>query len=646
MNKTIGILAHVDAGKTTLSEQILYHANSIRTRGRVDHQSAFLDSHPLERERGITIFSDQAAFCYNGSSYTLVDTPGHVDFSAEMERAVQILDNAVVVIDAVAGIQGHTETVWQLLRRYGVPTFFFLNKTDRDGADVQAAVRQIKTRLSSGVCLLPPAFPTGELGQREMEQVAELDDRLLARYLEEGYSFEEWLPVLKRETGAGNLFPCMAGSALLDQGVEEFLAALHLLAAEPETGAEFSARAYKVRHDVQKNRLVFLKVTGGVLHVKDEVAVSPGESCKVNELRLYSGTKFTSVSSVEAGGLCAATGLDCVRPGDGIGEELFREECVTTPMLVSRVIFDPQENPRTMLENFRILEEEDPLLGVEWNEALHELRVHIMGTIQLEVLRQIVRERFGAEVSFGECEILYKETISAPVVGYGHFEPLRHYAEAHLRLSPAPRGSGISFDSECPTDVLEGSYQRLIRTHVFEKEHKGVLTGSALTDVRITLLTGRAHLKHTEGGDFREATYRAIRQGLEQAESVLLEPVYAFEIDLPLDQIGRVLADIQRLHGSFEPPLAQGERAVVSGRGPVSEFMNYSAELVSFTRGRGRIQLRFDGYEPCHNAQQVIERIAYDKVRDVENTSDSIFCSHGAGFPVRWDEVIHHIHCK
>lgn len=646
MNKTIGILAHVDAGKTTLSEQILFHAQTIRTRGRVDHQNTFLDCHPLERERGITIFSDQAVFSFGGARYILVDTPGHVDFSGEMERAVQIMDLAVVVVDAVAGVQGHTGTVWQLLRRYGVPVFFFLNKTDREGADPDRVIRQLRTRLSAAVCPLSSGFAQGELSEEAVEQIAELDEPLLEQYLEGGYSFEPWLAVLRREVAAGRLFPCLCGSALLDEGVEELLQALHLLVPDSEHKSGFSARAYKVRHDSRGSRLVFLKLTGGELRVKDEVEVRPGVWQKVDEIRLYSGSKFTPAQRVEAGDLCAVTGLDTVTPGDGIGEELFHEACATVPLLVSKVVFDEQINPRTVLGYFRILEDEDPLLGVEWNEALHELRVHVMGAIQLEVLQELVRERFSLEVSFGECEILYHETIAAPVVGYGHYEPLRHYAEVHLRLSPGPRGSGITFDSECSTDLLDGNYQRLIRTHVFEKQHKGVLTGSPLADVQITLLTGRAHLKHTEGGDFRQAVYRAIRQGLEQAESVLLEPMYAFTLELPLDLMGRALADIQRLHGSFEPPLAKGDQAVIQGRGPVSEFMNYSAELVSYTHGAGRMQMRFDGYQPCHNTQEVIQRIGYDKVRDVDNTSDSIFCSHGAGFPVHWDEVIDYIHCK
>ena len=646
MNKTIGILAHVDAGKTTLSEQILFHAQTIRTRGRVDHQNAFLDCHPLERERGITIFSDQAVFSFEGARYTLVDTPGHVDFSGEMERAVQIMDLAVVVVDAVAGVQGHTGTVWQLLRRYGVPVFFFLNKTDREGADPDRVIRQLKTRLSAAVCPLSTDFAQGRLSEEAVEQIAELDEPLLEQYLEEGYSFEPWLAVLRREVAAGRLFPCLCGSALLDEGVEELLQALHLLAPDSGHKSGFSARAYKVRHDSRGSRLVFLKLTGGKLRVKDEVEVRPEVWEKVDEIRLYNGSKFTPAQRVEAGDLCAVTGLDAVTPGDGIGEELFHEACATAPLLVSKVVFDEKVNPRTVLGYFRILEDEDPLLGVEWNEALHELRVHVMGAIQLEVLQQLVWERFSLTVSFGECEILYHETIVAPVVGYGHYEPLRHYAEVHLRLSPGPRGSGVTFDSECSTDLLDGNYQRLIRTHVFEKQHKGVLTGSPLADVQITLLTGRAHLKHTEGGDFRQAVYRAIRQGLEQAESILLEPMYAFTLELPLDLMGRALADIQKLHGSFEPPLASGDQAVIHGRGPVSEFMNYSAELVSYTHGAGRMQMRFDGYEPCHNTQEVIERIGYDKVRDIENTSDSIFCSHGAGFPVRWDEVIDYIHCK
>jgi ribosomal protection tetracycline resistance protein len=637
LNKTIGILAHVDAGKTTLSEQILYHTHSIRTRGRVDHQDAFLDSSRLERERGITIFSDQAVFHYQDSTYYLVDTPGHVDFSAEMERTLRILDYAIVVVSCAEGVQAHTETIWKLLRRYRVPTLFFLNKTDRAGARPERVLQELRSKFSQNVCDFIAGFSPDVI-----EQVAELDDVLLELYLNNQYDADLWRTSAQKLIQNQKLFPCFCGSALNDIGIDSFLQGLdYLTKTDYDPSSDFAGRVYKIRHDAQGSRVAFLKITNGTLHVKEPVG-----SEKINEIRVYNGAKYTSVQQAQAGELCAVTGLSSVKSGDGIGALTAHSDCVTMPMLMAKVNFDPALSARTVLGYFKILEDEDPMLGVVWEEALQELHVHIMGTIQLEVLKEVVQNRFGIAVEFGACEILYKETIQGSVIGYGHFEPLRHYAEVHLRLSAGERGSGLTFSSECSTDVLDLSWQRLIRTHVFEFEHKGILTGSPLTDVKIALLTGRAHEKHTEGGDFREATYRAIRQGLEQADNLLLEPFYAFSIEVEPEQMGRVLADIQRMYGSFAPPETENGRAVIHGRAPVAAMMNYGRELVAFTKGKGSLNLQFDGYEPCHNPDEVIARFAYDKIRDVANTSDSVFCSHGTGFNVKWDEVKNHIHCK
>lgn len=652
MNTTIGILAHVDAGKTTLSEQLLYHSQAIRTRGRVDNQDAYLDSHPIERARGITIFSGQACFRWKDRDYTLLDTPGHADFSAEMERAIQAMDYAVIVVSCVEGVQGHTEAVWRLLRRYEVPTLFFLNKVDREGAEPERVLNDLVQRLSNNCVLFPQGFARLNWSEPMWERLAELDDQLLEWYLKGVFEPEKCLRRLRQLLREQRLFPCLCGSALRDVGVRELLDTLNLLTlpmGEQAQNAPFAARVYQIRHDNQGKRLTFLKVTAGTLRTKDEVAcMGPAEMAreKVNEIRRYSGEKYVLIQQARAGDLCAVTGPKLPRPGDGVGALQTHQDHTVVPMLTARVLFDSSLPAKTVIGCFRILEEEDPQLQVSWVEALQELHVHIMGSIQLEILQQLVRERFGIEIQFGECEILYQETIAAPVVGYGHFEPLRHYAEVHVRLTPGERGSGVRFATECPTDVLESSYQHLVRTHVLEKEHKGMLTGSPLTDVCVTLLTGRAHLKHTEGGDFREATYRAIRQGLEQAEMVLLEPYYAFSITVPQEQLGKVLSDLQRLHGRFEPPELTTGAATVCGRGPVACFLSYGQELTAFSKGKGTIHLAFGGYEPCHNTEEVIGRLGYDKARDTENPSSSVFCSHGSGFVVKWNEVPNYIHCK
>lgn len=648
MRRTIGILAHVDAGKTSLAEQLLFHTKSIRNRGRVDHRNAFLDTHSLEKERGITIFSDQAVFHYGENTYYLVDTPGHADFSSEMERALQIMDAAILVVSCVEGIQGHTETVWHLLREKEIPTFIFLNKTDRKGADPARVMAELKRKFSPHCIYFTSDFQQGSFSQSLVEEIAEQDDVLLEMYFDKGYAAPIWLDITRRRIEQGKLFPCFSGSALLDEGIEEFLYAMDaflLNSAEKESDAPFQGIVYKIRHDGGGNRMTFLKVTGGTLKVKEEIFHGQQQAEKVNEIRIYHGGKYESVTQVQRGDLCAVTGPGLLKPGQGIGADSRNTVFKTHPMLTARVQFDASISPKVMLEYFRRLEEEEPLLQVRWDEALQELHVHVLGVIQLEVLQQLILERYGVSVTFGDCEILYQETIASQVIGYGHFEPLRHYAEVQLLLSPAERNKGILFDSRCPTDVLEGSYQNLIRTHVFEKEHRGILTGSPLTDVQITLLTGRAHLKHTEGGDFREATYRAIRQGLEQAESLLLEPYYSFEAEVKLEQMGRLVADIQRLHGKFQPPEILEDRVRIQGRGPVATFMNYGRELVSFTGGKGRLRLAFDGYDICHNASEVIERIGYEKDKDAENPSGSVFCAKGAGYYVGWKEVAAHAHC-
>lgn len=653
MKLVLGILAHVDAGKTTFSEQLLYHTRAIRKLGRVDHQDAFMDHHPIERERGITIFSDQAVFEIGEDTYYLVDTPGHVDFSSETERAIQVMDAAVIVVSGVEGVQSHTETLWKLLRRYRVPTLIFINKTDREGADIPGVMKALQSKCSPDCLLFTGHYGDGGMDTALAEAVAERDEALLEAYFDAGYEAEKWQEPLRRMFKERAVFPVFAGSALNDTGVGAFIEAMAELLHGEESRADqpFSGHVYKILHDSAGSRLSFVKVTGGRLRVKDEVATGEdGEGKiirqKINEIRIYSGGRYTTVPEAVPGDLCAVTGLSGTRPGDGIGENRYHADYATVPLLTAKVIYDESLNVRTVLEAFKELEDEDPMLEVVWNESLQEMHIHIMGAIQLEVLEEIVRERFGLEVRFGDCEILYKETIAAPVTGYGHFEPLRHYAEVHLRLEPTGPGTGITFDSACPLDILDANYQNLIKTHVFEREHRGVLTGSPITDMRIVVINGRAHLKHTEGGDFRQAVYRAIRQGLEQAESVLLEPVYRFEIEVPAEAMGRVMSDIQKMAGRFEAPEIVAEQAVITGFCPVATMMNYSQEILSFTKGRGLLRASFAGYEPCHNAEEVIERVNYDKKHDVENISDSVFCSHGAGFNVPWDQVQEYIHCK
>ncbi len=650
MNKTIGILAHVDAGKTTFSEQMLYHTHSIKERGRVDHKNAFLDSHDIERERGITIFSDEGSFTYKDDNYFLVDTPGHIDFSCEMERAIGIMDYAVIVISAVEGVQGHTETVWQLLRKYKIPTFFFINKTDRQGASIERVVKEIKEKLSMETCSINESLANGDMKEELIEFIAERDEKLFNIYLEEGYNSNLWLNTMRNLIKRSEIFTCFSGSALLDIGIEDFIENLHTLTyTEYESEENFSGIVYKIRHDEKGVRITYIKALKGILKVRDEVCYE-NEDYKINEkvsqLRKYNGSKFKSVEEVYAGEIFAVTGLTKAKVGEGLGELKTKTSYKILPTLKSKVIFSEKLNVKEVLQCFRMLEEEDPALNVIWHEKLKEIHIHIMGTIQLEILKKNVEDRFKIEIDFGPCEILYKETIGNGVIGYGHFEPLGHYAEVHLKLEPADRNSGIVFENLCHVDDLSLGHQNLVSSHIFERDHNGVLTGSPITDLKITLLTGKAHNKHTSGGDFREATYRALRQGLEKAENILLEPYYNFKFEINLDEVGKVISDIQRLHGTFSGPESLNERAVIKGRGPVSTFMDYPLEFVALTKGKGNYSFIFEGYDICHNTEEVVKKIAYNKDRDSDYTSNSIFCSKGQGYVVEGHEAKEHMHCE
>ena len=645
MKKTIGILAHVDAGKTTFSEQLLYHTNSIRNRGRVDHKNSFLDSHNIEKERGITIFSDQAIFQVGESTYYIIDTPGHIDFSSEMERALSILDYAILIVSGVEGIQGHTDTIWSLLRKYNIPTFFFINKMDRTGANLEKIMEEISNQLTNDICYIDNL---DNLNEEIIEFISERDDILLEKYFNGEYSQEEWIYYLKKLIKERKIFPCYSGSALQDDGIENFLRIFNdLTISNYNEEGEFSGRVYKIKHDDNGTRLTFIKALSGSLKVRDEVSYGRNSEIteKISSIRIYNGSKFTTVDKVVAGEVFAVTGLSLANAGEGIGTLKDDISFNMVPTLMSKVIFDKACNVKDVLRFFRILESEDPALNVIWNEALQEIQVSIMGKIQLEVLKEVVDERFNLKVGFGSCEIMYKETIGNISYGYGHFEPLKHYAEVHLKLEPNYIGEGITFENKCHADDLTTGHQNLIKTHIFERSHHGLLTGSPITDIKFTLLTGRAHNKHTEGGDFREATFRAIRQGLEKCENILLEPYYKFKIDVDLEYMGRVISDIQRLHGSFNPPETKLNKVTITGRGPVSTFMEYSEEILTFTKGKGSINLIFEKYDICHNKEEVVERLGYDKNADIEYSSSSIFCSKGQGFVVPWDKVEEYIHC-
>lgn len=643
MSKTIGLLAHVDAGKTTFAEQLLYHTNSIRSRGRVDHKDAFLDNHELERARGITIFADQAVMAYGRSTYYLIDTPGHVDFSAEMERALQVMDYAVIIVSAAEGVEGHTETVWQLLRKYRIPVMFFINKIDREGADVPGVLEQIRLQLTPDAFLMAGSLADG-MADETIEFAAERDEELLNAYLEGRAVPAITAGVMSSLMRNRRVFPVMCGSALQDRGIAEFLANLEQLTmTEYEASGSFAARVFKIRHDMQGTRLTFLKLLQGKLNVRDEITYldDTGEQQreKITSIRIYNGEKYSVSDEATAGQLIAVTGLSAVSAGNGLGALADRMPYELVPALKSRVIYDSSVPIREVLRCFQLLDAEDPSLGVIWDEALQELYIHVMGPIQLEVLAQVALDRFHLSITFGKPEILYKETVADEITGYGHFEPLGHYAEVHLMIRPGTAGSGVTFVNSSHPDDLSVGYQNLIGQHVTEKEHRGLLTGSPLTDVVVTLLTGRSHNKHTSGGDFREATLRAVRQGLEQADNRLLEPYYGFKLKVGSDHIGRVMSDIQHAQGSFEPPEIHGDTVIFTGQAPVATFMDYAAELASFTKGKGAITLRLDGYQPCRHADDIIAAKNYNKDADPEYTSSSIFCSKGKAFSVAWHEA-------
>ena len=634
----LGILAHVDSGKTTLSEAMLYRAGVTRRLGRVDHKDAFLDTDALEKARGITIFSKQALLTAGDTDITLLDTPGHVDFSTETERTLQVLDYAVLVVSGTDGVQSHTETLWRLLRRYHVPTFVFVNKMDLPGMERQELLAQLNRRLGEGFVDFG-----AEQADRD-EALALCDENLMDRMLDAGQLQDaDLIPAIARR----HVFPCWFGAALKLEGVDALLDGLDRYTRPAPALEAFGAKVFKVSQDEQGARLTWLRVTGGELKVKAQLTgEADGEPWaeKANQLRLYSGAKYTLTEAIGPGQVCAVTGLTKARPGEGLGAERDSDLPVLEPVLSYQVLLPDGADVHAALGKLHRLEEEEPQLHVVWNETLGEIHVQLMGEIQLEVLRSLLAERFGLEVEFGPGGILYKETITEPMEGVGHYEPLRHYAEVHLKLEPLPRGSGMQFTADCREEVLDKNWQRLVLTHLEEKQHLGVLTGSPLTDVKITLIAGRAHLKHTEGGDFRQATYRAVRQGLMLAKSQLLEPWYAFRLEVPAENIGRAMSDIQRMEGTFDPPESGEETAVLTGFAPVSTMRSYPMEVVSYTRGRGHLSLTLDGYRPCHNAQEVIAAIGYEPEHDLDNPADSVFCAHGAGFVVPWDQVRSHMH--
>ena len=649
----IGIVAHVDAGKTTLSESMLYHAGAIRKLGRVDHKDAFLDTDQMERERGIPIFSKQAVFRWKDRTITLLDTPGHVDFSAEMERVLQVLDCAVLVVSGADGVQGHTQTLWKLLKRYHIPTFLFVNKMDQEGTDGEKLLKELRKRFGENVVpfvdiMTESDCPGGKVYlhtkegavEEVLEELAVCEDDMMEEYLEEGRIS---LDKVQKAVADRQVFPCYFGSALHSQGVEELLDGLDLYIKDKTYPAEFGAKVYKIARDNQGNRLTYLKVTGGRLKVKDVVE---GLNEKINQIRIYSGEKFEAVQEVEAGRVCAVTGLENTRPGQGIGAEEESDLPVLEPVLTYQILLPDDCDVHKMLLNLKILEEEEPELHIVWEEQTSEIHVQLMGDVQIEILQRMIKERFGVLVEFGEGSIVYKETITAPVEGVGHFEPLRHYAEVHLRLEPGERGSGMQFAAECSEDILDRNWQRLVLTHLEEKEHKGVLTGSPITDMKITLTSGRAHQKHTEGGDFRQATYRAVRQGLKKADSILLEPYYEFRMELPSENVGRAMTDIQNMSGKFGTPMIEEETTVLTGSAPVSLMRGYQKEFTAYTGGRGRMAVSLKGYDICHNQEEVLAASTYDSEADLANPTGSVFCAHGAGFVVDWDEVEEYMHME
>ncbi len=641
INIVLGILAHVDAGKTTLSEQLIYESGGIRKVGRVDHGDSFMDTDLQERERGITIFSKQAILTFGNTNITLLDTPGHVDFSAEMERSLQVLDYAILVVSAADGIQGHTETLWKLLEEYHIPTFLFVNKMDQSGIEKEDIYAKIKESLSRE-CLDFSAMGNWDAGF--YEEVAMTDEEMLETFLAEEKLEKGQIIRAIRER---KIFPCFFGSALKQQGIKELIQGIMIYTKEPLRQAEFGARIFKITRDLQGNRLVHMKITGGSLKVKTILTSTNWEKDeKINQIRIYHGDKFETRDEVYAGEVCAVTGLSCALAGEGIGSQEQRMIPYLEPVLSYKIHGPAEMDVHTVLAKLRILEEEHPELKITWDEELEEIGVQVMGDVQIEVLKRLISDRFGFETSFDEGDVVYRETIQNKVEGVGHFEPLRHYAEVHLIMEPLKRGSGLVFQTNCREDDLSLNWQRLVLVHLQEKVHKGVLVGAPITDMRISLVAGRAHLKHTEGGDFRQATYRAIRQGLMQAENVLLEPYYSFRIVVPMQQVGRVISDVERMGGSFGQPLVEMEQAWINGRAPVSKMRNYAREVASFTGGKGRIMLTPDGYDVCHETEEVLEKKGYNPLHDLANPSDSVFCRHGSGVLIPWDQVWEHMHIE
>ena len=656
----IGILAHVDAGKTTLSEELLYLCGEIRKIGRVDHGDAFLDTYELEKERGITIFSKQALLKTENMEVTLLDTPGHVDFSAEMERTLQVLDYAILVINGMDGVQSHTMTLWRLLERYQIPTFLFVNKMDQQGTDHDALLNDLKQHLHENCVDFGRTQDTDygmyELTPEQLENIAVCEEDLLETYLETDIVEDRDIVrlIVQRK-----IFPCYFGSALKEKGVKDFWNGVQKYTAEPKRPTEFGAKVFKIARDEQGNRLTYMKITGGSLKVKTLLSSNsngqslPGRKAeeaaweeKADQIRLYSGAKYELTSEAEAGTVCAVTGLTRTYPGEGLGIEQESELPILEPVLNYQIILPDDCDPHQMLQKLRQLEEEEPQLHILWDSQFSEIHAQLMGEVQIEILKKLIWDRFHVAVEFGAGSIVYKETVAEPVEGVGHFEPLRHYAEVHLLIEPGEPGSGCQFFTACSEDVLARNWQRLILTHLEEKEHIGVLTGSPLTDVQITILTGRAHAKHTEGGDFRQATYRAVRQGLRKARNILLEPYYEFRLEVPAEMIGRAMADVQKMQGTFDAPEVEGETAILKGTAAVAQMRDYQKEVVSYTHGTGKLFCSLKGYAPCKNQDEVVQNIGYDPEADLENPTGSVFCAHGAGFVVPWDQVEDYMHLQ
>lgn len=635
----IGVLAHVDAGKTTLAESILYLTGSIRSLGRVDHKNAFLDTFDMEKARGITIFSKQAEFQLGERKVTLIDTPGHVDFSAEMERTLQILDYAILIINGMDGVQGHVITLWKLLKRYQIPVFLFINKMDQAGTDKNKLMKELMQRLDEH------CIDFSDQSQQDLffENIAMCEELVMEQYLEHGVIEREEIIRLIQER---KIFPCFFGSALKIEGVEEFLEGIKIYTGYKNYSEEFGARVFKISRDSQGNRLTWLKVTGGSLKVKMLLGSQGKEGEKADQIRIYSGGQYQAVAEAFAGTVCAVTGLAKTYAGQGLGVEVEADKPILEPVLTYHIQLPDDCDVHSTFVKLSALEEEEPQLHIVWDEEANEIQAQVMGEVQIEILKGLIQERFGIGVEFGSGSIVYKETIAEPIEGVGHFEPLRHYAEVHLLLEPGEPGSGVQIYSDCSEDMLDRNWQRLVLTHLEEKIHRGVLTGAELTDVRITLIAGRAHQKHTEGGDFRQATYRAVRHGLKNTRSVLLEPVYEFRLEIPTETLGRAMSDIQKMHGTFQTPVTEGDRSVLTGSAPVVTMRDYQREVIAYTRGEGRLFCSVKGYEPCHNAEEVIESIGYDSEKDTANPTGSVFCAHGAGFVVSWDKVYEYMHLE